>query len=482
MRCIHINFFTSLLIAATVAAGCSGDRIDSSAHYLGQTPPGLKAQMFAPGIVSTVDARDRDICFSADFSVLYFTRNAQIMTVRRKGGRWGEPKPAAFGSDFPEYETCLSPDNQRVYFISRRPLSGGEEPEDFQIWTASRAGDDWTKPERLTDAGDYYPSITSSGVMYFTDTNDDIWRSRLVEGRMSEREKLGDSVNTDASEYNAMIAPDESYLIFTSLGGGDGFGGPDLFISFRSADDRWTTPRNMGLAVNSSGLEYCPTLSPDRKYLFFTRRDGKGENVYWIDAAIVDTLRNLDLDVSLGLYHAVVTEGPDRAAENYARVRKDFAAYRDFDGDLLSGLAERLLGNGRSDEAAAVIRLGFELHPASATDLQRLKLAAIEDDRASFDATAEKMKLRAEDGAGDEALTNMLGYHLVGWGMIEAAIKVLELNVELFPESGNVYDSYAEVLLMKGDTARSIENYHRSLEKDPENENAQMMLKRLGSE
>ncbi len=480
------GYFQALAICLCVSfalAGCSADSDDApTARYFGLTPPGLKAEIFAPGIVSAKGSRDRDICYSEDFRELYFTRDSRIMIMRREKDQWSEPEPAPFGSEFGEFETFLSPDNKRAYYISRRPLNGGEQPEEFQMWKVDRANDGWGVPERINDLGDYYPSLTSSGTMYFTDSCRNICRAELVDGRMSGREKLGDSVNTEDDEYNAFIAPDESYLIFTSTGWGDGFGSADMYISYRSKDDHWTKPRNMGVAVNSSGLEYCPSLSPDGKYLFFARRGMNGENIYWIDAGIIDTLRNTDMDVSLGLYHAVAADGSGEIARHYDRVREENAAYRDFDGDLLCGLADRLLAGERTEEAISVLKFCFELHPKSGNDIRRLKLAAVENNEKAFDETADRLRQVTPDRTENENILNRLGYELIGYAKLEAAVQVLKLNTELFSESGNVYDSYAEVLALQGDTARSIENYRKSLERDPENANARMMLNRLGSE
>ena len=57
---------------------------------------------------------------------------------------------------------------------------------------------------------------------------------------------------------------------------------------------------------------------------------------------------------------------------------------------------------------------------------------------------------------------------------------VFELNVALFPESSNTYDSLGEGYMVHGDTALSVENYRRSLELDPGNDNAREMLRRMG--
>jgi hypothetical protein len=80
-----------------------------------------------------------------------------------------------------------------------------------------------------------------------------------------------------------------------------GYGSGDLFVSFRKGDGGWGEPLNLGTEVNSEELEYCPIMTPDRKYLFFSRRrsDPPGSgwagvvegDVYWVDALVIERLR-----------------------------------------------------------------------------------------------------------------------------------------------------------------------------------------------
>ena len=72
----------------------------------------------------------------------------------------------------------------------------------------------------------------------------------------------------------------------------DGLGSGDLYISFREHDGSWMEPVNMGEPVNSSTLEYCPVVSPDGKYLFFTSRRRGNDDIYWVDAKIIDSYRS----------------------------------------------------------------------------------------------------------------------------------------------------------------------------------------------
>jgi len=80
-----------------------------------------------------------------------------------------------------------------------------------------------------------------------------------------------------------------------------------------------------------------------------------------------------------------------------------------------------------------------------------------------------------------ERLLNILGYNFINQGKYKEAIRVLQLNVEAYPESSNVYDSLGEAYMKNGDKAPAIENYEKSLKLDPGNTGAVEMLRKLRS-
>lgn len=80
----------------------------------------------------------------------------------------------------------------------------------------------------------------------------------------------------------------------------------------------------------------------------------------------------------------------------------------------------------------------------------------------------------------DENEINELGYYLLRNGDIKEALAVFKINVEAYPHSFNVYDSYGEALMKDGQTEKSIENYKKSLELNPRNTGAVAQLKQMG--
>jgi len=74
---------------------------------------------------------------------------------------------------------------------------------------------------------------------------------------------------------------------------------------------------------------------------------------------------------------------------------------------------------------------------------------------------------------------NRLGYHLLRNKKIKEAIEIFELNVEEFPEASNLFDSLGEAYMISGNKKLANKNYAKSLELNPENTNAILMLKKI---
>jgi ankyrin repeat protein len=276
-------------------------------RYLGQASPGPEPVLFAPDVVSTHTFQHGTVTFSPDGGEAFWASSfpavdepytyGMIMTSRIKNGRWTAPAPAPFserrvGDDVPFFH----PDGSKLFFLSHRGR-GGE-----RIWWVDRTTDGWSEPE-LVDGGPntmgthWQFSVAANGNIYFNSGDPggsgagDLYVSRSIDGRYAEPVNLGAPVNSELGEDRPFIAPDESYLLFVRSAAPEGLGRTDLYVSFRNEDGTWTAPRNMGPRVNSPSNEGCPMVSPDGRYLFFnSHRNGNADN-YWMEAAIIDALR-----------------------------------------------------------------------------------------------------------------------------------------------------------------------------------------------
>ena len=108
-------------------------------------------------------------------------------------------------------------------------------------------------------------------------------------------EILGMPINSTTWE-SGIIAPDGSYLIFTSQRPG-GIGRSDLYITFKKEDNSWTTPANMK-SINISGIASTtdPTISPDGRFMFFVHynrtKPGETRDIYWVSTKIIEDMKN----------------------------------------------------------------------------------------------------------------------------------------------------------------------------------------------
>jgi hypothetical protein len=193
------------------------------------------------------------------------------------------------------------------------------------------------------------------------------------------------------------------------------------------------------------------------------------------------TPRELE-DVLLIAYEA---GGLDSALATYRDLRERYygrAAY-DFGSVPLTVFADAIRSRSLSD-MVAVLTLNLELNPSSVfaqRQYSRYFLSLTFRDQGVEAGVARYRELLEKYGrpAIPEFNLNSLGYFLLGSGKHAEAIAVFSLAVEAFPESGNAYDSLAEAYATAGDGPRAIVNYERSLELNPENENARTKLREL---
>ncbi len=281
------------LLSLLVLLACQTPSSPDPAAQLWQPVFSDSLTEFAPGIVST--GHEFAISFMPDMQEVYFTRmdsNRRFFIYRSQyqDGEWQRPAITSFSGQWLDADPFISPDGERLYFMSFRPLQEADtaELENPHLWYVIRQGESWSEPVpldaniRSEEYGEGFPSVDENYNLYFPSMRrngqNDIWYAAFEDGRYVDPVLLPESVNdTATSDSNPVIDPFGERLIFYSKRDG-GQGAVDLYTSKKLPDGSWTSAQNLGPAINSAAVEYCPALSPDGKLLFFTRRALEGEN------------------------------------------------------------------------------------------------------------------------------------------------------------------------------------------------------------
>ncbi|MGE3757552.1 MAG: hypothetical protein AB7H97_07345, partial [Pseudobdellovibrionaceae bacterium] len=246
MRFSVLVFF--LLIGAYKAEKSNTKEVDPSTKenlYLGQKPPGLIPEPFAPGLVTT-ESWEYSGGFTPDLKEFYFEREVgktekdkkkELVVIKNNNNRWQESVISPrVGTPF------ISPDGKTMH-LGRRYKERHDNGE-------------WSEIKKLDPPFDSLPimrlTASSRGTYFFDefkrDFTGDIRYSRLVNGKYEEPRLVNKKINTGKS-FHPFIAPDESYLIFDSKRE-DGFGDSDIYISYRLQNGEWGAPINLGSKIN----------------------------------------------------------------------------------------------------------------------------------------------------------------------------------------------------------------------------------------
>ncbi|MFC2156055.1 hypothetical protein ACFLRB_06170 [Acidobacteriota bacterium] len=277
--------------------------------YLGQKPPGMKPEIFAPGILNTEKMGAFCSVFSPDgteFYFVYYKRaddSGGISWTKNQNDTWLKPQTLHFCRKGLDNDMCMSADGRILIFRSWRALPDGNKPKDHSyLWYVKRTEDCWSEARPLLCGGKPvrtgYPSLSKNNTLYFAHRQNDrmgIYRSILKGNHYATPEFVYTVFSQEYIHGDMFVAPDESYMVVSGRDpkGKIGQGGLDLHIIFRKPDGSFSKAINMGDKINTRYGENCPQVSPDGKYFFFNRYNPeiKKGDIYWVDARYIEKLR-----------------------------------------------------------------------------------------------------------------------------------------------------------------------------------------------
>lgn len=316
--------------ASSTRAGAAGAAWSApSGPYFGQRPPGMRAEMFAPGIVSSEHHDDGPPAFSADGRECFWRVMGQrdgadtrgfIFWSREVNGRWTEPRLAAFSSPDGASSVCLQADGRRLYFRSRRPHPGATAAAHSSPWFVDRTPSGWSAPRPLAlSVGDRRLTIVSAGAdgwLHCVREDPDgapaglsVYRVRRSGDGFATPEPRGVVPTSAGQPVSApTVSPDGNTLVFTTASERRIF----LMASFREPDGTWTAPQPLGDDINAPPHTKFAGYSSDGRHLFVVSNRKVPQanppklwgsdafsgpqreplcDVYWVDAKAVEALR-----------------------------------------------------------------------------------------------------------------------------------------------------------------------------------------------
>jgi hypothetical protein len=265
--------------------------------YLGQSPPGPVAQVFAPRLICNTGKRLWEAfgTFSADGNTFCFQRVSGVFITENTDQGWTTPEliRSIPLDPWSPWSACLSPDANSIYFTRGliKPLFKRN------LYRCNRTARGWATPQQLgppfsSPAKEITCSIAANNNIYLGSTRKGGHGRGIVwvvpfKGKTWARDEHF-TLNFPGGDWG--IAPDESFIVLTAKDLSGGYGHRDIYLSLRLPDGTWSKPRNLGPRINTAFIEHGPRISPDKKYLFFNRSNGWDYRVnsvysyiYWVE-------------------------------------------------------------------------------------------------------------------------------------------------------------------------------------------------------
>ena len=290
----------SYLLVLLFLFGCKKEET-TIFDYPGQPQPGDSAMVFAPGIVTTINHEHSRMEFNKDGSELYWevipidsnynssngstfvVDKQNIWFVKKVCEKWSLPSILPATASMRARQPILSLDENTLYFVTDDLEADPDiRPRPSIQMSLLRENDNWVNPkknERIIPKVEGKVTMlfcyADNGNIYYDLGGPDergnwIWKIYFMKyenGNYLKSLLMESGINVGIINWCPWIAPDESYLIFSSHREG-GFGNGDLYISFNN-NSKWSEPVNMGVKVNTYMQERFPSVSPDGKFLFF---------------------------------------------------------------------------------------------------------------------------------------------------------------------------------------------------------------------
>ncbi|UZO79919.1 hypothetical protein NBT05_13290 [Aquimarina sp. ERC-38] len=307
--------------------------------FFKQPYPDSIPAVFAPGAISVAGRLEHGFSLTPDMQEMAFgvldkkDFSGRIWYTHNTGGQWTKPelfRPLKNKCVFLPY---FSPDGTSLLYAKSKTLKDNYITD---IWRLEKQSGKWGNSQKLTgavntSAREASACMTLTGTIYFSSNRKETSLSDLfytVPNATEYSEVV--RINTLSSikdEESIFVAPDETYIIFSRFETTDK--GPDLYISYRTIENQWTSPVALDVNINTSEWERRPFVTSDQRFLFFTRLSIKGSEITESDIYWVNTQKVFKPYV----FHPIPVKTIQKSKETILEMLPDF--FKDIDDSKL---------------------------------------------------------------------------------------------------------------------------------------------------
>ena len=294
-----VIFSLSILLSFSLACDKSHSGIENTHYYLDQEPPKLLPKLFARGIISMDGRYEHGISFSPDLHEVYFSANLpdqdpSIFYSILKNGKWSRPEKANFtkGIKVGEMHPFVSPSGKKIHFAAHDKFTEPDDPESVKTWFVERDKESWSEAKQLDSP------INNDFIFYTNEAkNGDLFYTNISQFKMyySPKSDSGyqELIQLDMKGLHGFVSPSQDYLVINASNNEDSERKSDIYVYFRKEDGSWSNGIALDENVNTNYSETCPSITPDGKFLFFSRYNEENEisNFYWVSTEVIYKLR-----------------------------------------------------------------------------------------------------------------------------------------------------------------------------------------------
>ena len=287
-----------ILVTILLRDMCFAQPIPIDSLYLGQTPPGNAPMRFNLATNPGFSALERIAISNDGKRIVYHENNGyeasstgRIKYYCYENNKWRGPYILFDSATSPAFSVT----GDTLYF----------EKDGF-AWFSAKRNTSWLEPKLFNINIPYwhYLQATNSGTFYAAMNNGRgkvgkiDWSKIIITQTGTIITSLGTPLNTTKANLDFYISRDETFIIFASERTDiTRYGYFDLYVSYRKSNNTWTVPQNLGKVINNSTeVRWGPFVSPDNKYLFYSRsstKDNSDACTYWVRIEnILDSLKS----------------------------------------------------------------------------------------------------------------------------------------------------------------------------------------------